>query len=320
VRFVRNLARREQSEALAQLARRMATAMRAGGSARNDPFAKVRQLITDMISKLESDAQSDATHKAYCDKEMAETKQKKIEKTAEVDKLTTQIDSMAARSMQLKEDIAAAQAAIGELTRAQAEATKIRADEKAEYQKNKPEMEAGLEGVKMALKVLREYYAKEGKAHSAAEGAGTSIVGLLEVVESDFTKGIAEMNVAESVSQAEYDKDTRANEIEKASKETAVKYMVKEAASLDKSVAEARSDREGVETELSAVLDYTAKLEEICIAKPETYAERAARRESEIAGLKEALQILEGQAALLQRGSRLRGASRKSAAALEPTA
>eukprot|EP00429_Kryptoperidinium_foliaceum_P017651 CAMPEP_0176044520 /NCGR_PEP_ID=MMETSP0120_2-20121206/22096_1 /TAXON_ID=160619 /ORGANISM="Kryptoperidinium foliaceum, Strain CCMP 1326" /LENGTH=700 /DNA_ID=CAMNT_0017377925 /DNA_START=69 /DNA_END=2171 /DNA_ORIENTATION=+ len=301
VRFVRNLARRENSEALAQLARRMASAMRLGGGSSNDPFAKVKQLITDMIVSLERDAKTDATHKAYCDKEMQETAQKKLEKSHDVDKLTTQLDSMSSKSVQLKQDIAATQNAISELTRAQAEATKIRSEEKAEYEQNKPEMQAGLQGVRMALKILREYYAKDGAAHATSSGSGKSIIGLLEVVESDFTKSLAEMNVAENTAQSEYDKDSYANQIEKASKETSIKHMTRQAANLEKSISEAKSDLEGLQTELSAVLEYKMKLDDICVAKPETYGERAARREAEIAGLKEALQILEGEAVLLQR-------------------
>jgi len=316
VRAVRNLARRMHSEALAQLARRMASVMRAGAASGNDPFAKVKQLITDMIATLERDAQVDASHKAYCDKEMQETSQKKIEKTAEVDKLSTQIDSMSAKAVQLKQQVAATQAAIADLIKAQAEATKIRNEERQEFQQNKPEMEGGLEGVKMALKMLREYYAQEGKAHAAAEGAGSSIIGLLEVVESDFTKLLAEMTVEETQAQSEYETNTRAFEIEKASKETSVTHMTKQAAQLDKSVAEASSDREGVQTELSAILDYSAKLDEMCIAKPETFSERKARREAEIAGLKEALQILDGETVLLQRQHRR--AHLRGSAALEP--
>ena len=48
----------------------------------------------------------------------------------------------------------------------------------------------------------------------------------------------------------------------------------------------------------------------MCIAKPETYAARKAHRESEIAGLKQALEILEGEGvALVQKQVRrtLRG-------------
>ena len=62
---------------------------------------------------------------------------------------------------------------------------------------NSAEMEKGVKGVKLALKVLNEYYAKEDKSHSSADGASTGIIGLLEVCESDFSKGLAEMVAAE---------------------------------------------------------------------------------------------------------------------------
>merc|ERR1719247_1671476 len=141
-------------------------------------------------------------------------------------------------------------------------------------------MKAGIEGVKKALSVLKEYYAKDGKSHGAAEGAGSGIIGLLEVCESDFTKGLNEMAVT--------------------MKQQDVKYKNKEAAGLDKSVSEATSDREGAQSELDALNEQLDKLAKMCVAKAEPYAERKARRESEIAGLKEALEILEGEAVLLQ--------------------
>merc|ERR1719201_2514803 len=76
VRFVRDLAHKTKSAALAQLASKMAVTMRnTEGSA--DPFAKVKDLIRNMIEKLNQEAQADATEKAYCDKEMAETEAKK---------------------------------------------------------------------------------------------------------------------------------------------------------------------------------------------------------------------------------------------------
>merc|ERR1719291_1068713 len=66
LRLVRKLAQKDRSSALAQLASRMSTAMHA--SAGEDVFGKVKGLIADMIEKLESEAEADATHKAYCDK------------------------------------------------------------------------------------------------------------------------------------------------------------------------------------------------------------------------------------------------------------
>merc|ERR1719316_492548 len=162
----------------------------------------------------------------------------------------------------------------------------------------------------MALKVLKEYYAKEDKNHQAAEGAGSGIIGLLEVAESDFTKGLTEMTAEEETAAAEYEAYCKEDELAVTTKTKDVEYKTKEAAGLDKAVSELSGDLATVTDELNAVNPALDKLKEMCVAKAEPYAERKARREAEIAGLKEALQILEGTAVLLQKSAKhtLRGA------------
>merc|ERR1719390_235690 len=244
----------------------MDAAMHSGSS---DPFAKVKSLISNMIEKLLKEAEEDATEKAFCDKEMAETEAKKADKEAAIEKLTTQIDSQTAKSGKLKEEVATLQKELAALAKAQAEMDKLRAEEKAVFDKNSAEMKKGVEGVKLALKVLREYYAKDGKSHSSAEGAGSGIIGLLEVCESDFSKGLAEMTAAEETAVNEYETTTKENEITKATKEQDVKYKTKEAKGLDKETAEATADKAGVQEELDAVNEYYKGIKERCIAKPE---------------------------------------------------
>merc|ERR1719269_474497 len=286
------------------------TAVMRGGHRSGDIFAKVKGLISDMIEKLLAEAEADATEKAFCDKEMAETEAKKADKESTIEKLSTKIDSMTAKSAKLKEEVAVLQQELAALAKAQAEMDKLRAEEKAVFDKNSAEMKKGVEGVKLALKVLREYYAKDDKSHGSADGAGSGIIGLLEVCEADFSKGLAEMTTVEETAAAEYEKTTKENEITKATKEQDAKYKTKEAKGLDKETAEATADRSGVQDELAAVMEYYKGIKERCIAKPETYEERVKRRTAEIAGLKEALSILEGEAMLLQKSTKhtLRGA------------
>merc|ERR1712151_1241790 len=108
---------------------------------------------------------------------------------------------------------------------------------------NKADIEQGLEGIKIALRVLNDYYAKDDKAHASADGAGHGIIGLIEVVQADFEKALAEFTSVEETSAADYDKQTKANEIERTTKEQGVKYKNKEATDLDASISDASSDR-----------------------------------------------------------------------------
>merc|ERR1719222_99976 len=158
-----------------------------------------------MIATLESEAEEDASQKAYCDKEMSEATAKKNDLTAESDKLSTKIDQDKAASAKLKEEVATLQKELAEMAQAKAEADKLRADEKAAYDKNSAEMEQGIKGVKLALKVLKDYYAKADKAHGSADGAASGIIGLLEVCESDFTKNLTEMTAAEETAAADHE-------------------------------------------------------------------------------------------------------------------
>lgn len=271
----------------------------------DDPFAKIKGLISDMIAKLEEAAEADATEKAYCDKEIAETQTKRADKTSEIEKLSTSIDQKSARSEKLKQEVTTLQKELAELAASQSEMDKIRSEENTAYKKNKAEMELGLGGVKKALNILRDYYAQD-HSHAAGEGAGAGIIGLLEVVESDFSKSSAEMTATEETSQRDYDAETKENEIENTTKVQDVKYKTKEFTGLDKALAELSADRSGVENELDAVMEYLRSLDARCqgtlgtsefgLAKAESYGDRKARRVAEIAGLKEALTILEGEA------------------------
>merc|ERR1719480_653316 len=304
VRFVRDLARKQKSTGLAQLATRMASAMRSGRRSGADPFAKVKGLITDMLAKLEEEAAQDATQKAYCDKELGESNAKHDDLTAVVKKHTTNIDQKTAQSAKLKEEVAGLQSDLAKLTKAQAEADTLRQEEKALFQEKEAETSKGLKGIKLALKVLRDYYAKADSAHGAKSDSASGIMNLLEVCESDFSKELAEITADESSAVEEYEQMTKETTVQKTTKTQDVKYKTKESASLDKAISEASSDRAGVQSELDAVLEYLEKVKEKCVAKPESYAEKKARREAEIAGLKDAMEILESEAALLQRQAR----------------
>merc|ERR1719159_2393113 len=300
--LLQSLAQKNNDKQLSLLAQRIQSAAMLG----EDPFAKIKGLISEMIEKLEAEAAKEAAHKAFCDKEMSETKAKKEDKETELDDLSTKIDKATSKIAKLKEEIATLEKELGEIAAAQKKATEMRQEQAAAWAAAKADYEQGLEGVGMALQVLRDYYAEKDESaelflqgrmgerkHSKATGASTGIIGMLEVVESDFSKLLAEGNAAEAMAVEEYEKLTQDNEIATTEKETAVKYKTKDSKETEAMLAGLKEDKEVADKEYSAIMDYWEKLQPMCIAKPEPYAERKKRREAEIAGLKEALTILE---------------------------
>merc|ERR1719328_462777 len=290
--MVKKLADKHHSAALAQLASRMSAVMRLGTVGGADPFGKVKGLIADMISKLESEAAAEA------------------------------IDKAAAKSAGLKSDVKELQAELAALAKEQSEMDKIRMEEREDYAKAKTELEAGIAGVRKALGVLRDYYGSGAASmiqsdmkfmmqqpampekHTKSSGAGQGIIGILEVCESDFAKNLASETTEEDDSEASYQKQTQENKVTKTTKEQDVKYSTQEFQTLDKEIAELSADKETTSSELSAVLEYYAKIKDRCIAKPETYESRKARREAEIQGLKEALATLQDETVFMQRRKR----------------
>jgi len=287
----------KNDKAMSMLAERVEAASMLGA----DPFAKIKGLISEMIEKLEEEAAKEAAHKAFCDKEMKETKAKKEDKETDLDDLSTKIDKATSKIAKLTEEIATLEGELGEIAKAQQEADKIRAEEKAAWAEAKADYESGIEGVGMALKVLRDYYAEKEESliqaqHDKATGAATGIIGMLEVVESDFTKSLAEGTAKEAMAQEEYEKLTQDNKIATTEKTTAVKYKTKDKKETEEMLVGLKEDKETTEKEYAAVMEYWEELQGMCIAKPEPYEERKKRREAEIAGLKEALTILEEEA------------------------
>merc|ERR1719237_1374129 len=130
---------------------------------------------------------------------------------------------------------------------------------------------------------------------------------MLEVAESDFAHDLAEEEKTESDAVEEYETTTEDNKMAKMTKEQDVKYKTAEFKGLDKTISEISGDRQTESTELNAVLEYWSKIKERCVAKPETYEERKARREAEINGLKEALDVLKNEVAFVQRKRHMRG-------------
>jgi DNA repair exonuclease SbcCD ATPase subunit len=307
VRTLRGLAKKYNTFGLLELSM----------SAKSDPFGKVRGLIESMIAKLTKEAAEEADLKSFCDTETSESKAKQAELTAKLDKTNARIAKAVASKAKLTEDIKLLEEQVAEIDSADAEATKMRTEEHAEYLKSSKDLKDSAEAVAKAISVLTEYYSsasfvqtKEEPEFASNKGdIASTITSMLEVAESDLSKLLAETEAAESSAVAAYEALSEENKISKTTKMADAKGKANEVKSTDVALSNYKEDKTSLTGELDAVLAYLDKLKPQCETKVMSYAERKAKREAEIEGLKEALQVL-SETALLQVKSSLRGVRR----------
>merc|ERR1719169_214205 len=165
-------------------------------------------MIKDLITKLMEEANEEAEHKGWCDTELSTNEQTRKEKTEAVETLNAEIDELEASIAKLTEDITELTEAVAQLDAAMAKATSLREAEKAKNADTTKDAKAAQEAVAQALTVLKEFYEKAGDHGDAGTdmgGESTGVLGMLEVIESDFARLEADTAAAEDTAQKEYD-------------------------------------------------------------------------------------------------------------------
>jgi len=283
-----------------------------------DPFGKVKDMITEMVEKLLQEQAEEAEHKAWCDAEMAKTSKQVNSNTARVQETNVRIEEAASASSKLKMQISGLIKEMGQIDSSQAEATSMRNQENAEFKVQQEDLSAGQKAVITAIQVLRNYYEggsfvqrntdasmeslmQVNNQDQVTGSASNSILALLEVAESDFSKSLAELTAAEDVAVEENKKLAQDNRVARASKLADQKGKEQEKQHLDSLVSQTKLDLKDSQEELDAIMEYMDKLRGSCETKAPAFEERQARRKQELDGLQNALAILEGKAiALLQ--------------------
>merc|ERR1719460_1429183 len=185
------------------------------------------------------------------------------------------------------------------------EATDVRETEKAKNTATIKDAQEAQTAVAQALSVLKEFYAKAAEATSfvqepevfdepykgmGAENGG--VVGMVEVIQSDFARLESETASAESEGKKIYEELAADTEVDKAQMTSDVEHNTGKKQNQETALEEAKADLDGTAKELTAALAYWDKLKPSCVDAVESYEDRVARRKEEIESLQEALKIL----------------------------
>jgi predicted nucleic acid-binding Zn-ribbon protein len=285
----------------------------AAQAAAGDPFAKIKTLIQSMVERLLEEAGADAEHEGWCNTEMEKTKQKRNMQADNVAASTEEIHRLEAERAQFTEEISTLGTELAELEDAMSQASSTRADEHSANEEAVHEATEGKAALDTAFDVLDHFYKASAKAtvenliqtqqpdapagggsgaYKGDQSASKGILGMLEVIRSDFKRTIEETTKAEKKALAEFTEFMKVSKMSKEKKSVAKEYaenMLSETVThLSDEVETLKEEQNGLN---NAVIEWE-KLRPACVSAGIDPAERKAAREDEIESLKQALCIL----------------------------
>lgn len=298
IKYLQSRAQSLNSRVLSSLAVRAA----------EDPLRKVKELISDLIARLMEEANTEAEEKAFCDEALKTNQQTRDEKSSRVEKLSAKKDELDASIAKLVKDISELSAQVTEINESVASSIKLRAKEKENNLQTIRESKDAQDAVSRALSVLQEFYAKAGLAESFAQqpaifdspyqgqqGESKGVIGMLQVIQSDFARLEAETETDENTSQREHDQFLEESRVDKSQKASDIEHKTAKKKRQQQQLQQAKGDLEGTQKELDAALKVYDSLKPRCVSAGVSYNDRAGRRQEEIESLQEALRILNGE-------------------------
>merc|ERR1719191_2432584 len=239
-------------------------------------------MIKDLIVRLMEEANEEAEHKGWCDTELSTNEQTRKEKTAAVETLHAEIDELSASIAKLTQEITDLTAEIAEIDAAVAEATEIRQKEKAENTQTIADAQEAQTAVAQAVTVLKEFYEKAGEATSFVQqqpespeifdapyqGMGAEhggVVGMLEVIQSDFARLETDTKASEAEAQRTFDEFSSESAVNRAANAKDVEHKTTKKINQEGALTSKKADLEGTQKELDAALAYYDKLKPSCV-------------------------------------------------------
>jgi len=280
-----------------------------------DPFVKIKKLIQELIERLLQEAADEANHKGWCDKEFGKAKQSRQYKAEAVKTLNENLAKSEALRDKLTEEIAILTKEIDELEAALSKTTKERNDESAENAATVSEAQEGQAAVEQAIGVLEKFYKTAAKAevfvqvsskqvpdmpdagfsgaNKGSQSASTGILGMLDVIKSDFVRTIKETEKAEKAAAKEFMEFETTTKVSLGTKKVAKSAKEGELTEVNASIDEDNTSLTEEQSLLDKAVQEIIELQPACVDTGMSYEERVAKREQEIEALKEALCTLD---------------------------
>jgi hypothetical protein len=292
--------RRLQSSALSSLVMRAAS----------DPFGKVKSLIQDLLERLLKESAGEATKKGFCDEQLAKLGQERDYNMEDARKLNAELRVLEANRESLDTEAGELKDKVGDMSDEFAEAKQIRDDEKKDNLLTLEKAKEGLEAVTGAYDLLKEFYNSASFLQASPvdedapdvasgdykgkQGAAKGILGLLQVIISDFQRTLKKTEADEKKGAADFEQMKQDSEADVAGHTTKVQLNNDDSKTTSETIKKKKKDMKFAMDVVDSSLKGLEDLKPTCQDSGRmSYADRVAKREEEIAALTKALCTLD---------------------------
>lgn len=266
----------------------------------DDPFEKVRKLIVDMISKLEQEQADEAKKEAMC----VENKKKgamKVKVTkGQLEQTQARSDKANATASKLAVEIDEMSTEVKNLEGARANWTSERNAEAQEYEVVVKDTTESIEALSAAIEKLNEFYGSSDSTaflqSSKLSDKGSTIISILETAQSDFEKLLHTTKSNEAEAIRTFEQRSQDAEVTLAKTKAMIEGKQSQLAASKQLIETLSGDLDNAQKAYEAASEFLAGVMETCAVKPMSFEEKQAKRLADIDGLKQALEILSGDA------------------------
>eukprot|EP00933_Yihiella_yeosuensis_P082849 TRINITY_DN96851_c0_g1_i1.p1 TRINITY_DN96851_c0_g1~~TRINITY_DN96851_c0_g1_i1.p1 ORF type:complete len:782 (-),score=239.98 TRINITY_DN96851_c0_g1_i1:247-2592(-) len=300
---------------------------------REDNFVEVRAVLAALLKKMRKSAKEEANTKKDCDEMITKHSKNRDDSIAFIETKQTFVAATESELKKLTMEVKRTNEESSKMTSELEEASALRAKEKSENERALVDARAGEKGTAFALDVLKKFYDQSALVQESSsqpstdvysgavldssgnsladmaptvateeyngdqEGSG-GVLGMLDVLHSDFVRTIAQTEAAEKKSEDEFSKMKSEAEKELESNSQELQDKNQAIANGSEDLGQAQLELKRKQEELTLAQDELSKLRGMCTQNEESYEAGRAKRQAEIESLQDAIEMINSLLAL----------------------
>jgi hypothetical protein len=272
-----------------------------------DAMSPVKDLLHQLITKLEDELAAETTHHEWCETEKESAKAAKEEREKNIDDLNAEISSLTTTMASLGSEITFLGSELVRIAQETDTAVRIRKSENEAFIQAKADHDEVIAALDKAISALSQQYgfiqakathtraSRNGQSPfgAYAESGGGNALTMLQDLSDRYSK--ARTGLVEGEDKAKKAHEDLLERNEQFRKDTTQTKLAKTTEKRQKTerLGNAKIELASNKQELAQVIQYRADLAPSCDDVRVTFEERKKRREAEIAALKETLAVLD---------------------------